>query len=69
MRSVGSILRELRGNRSGREVAKALNVSVSALYMWENDQRTPTDEKKRKLAKYYNTTVQNIFFRHQGYKS
>lgn len=53
---------ELRGNRSQEEVAKAINISISALSMYENGSRIPRDEVKIKLAKYYGKSVQFIFF-------
>ena len=52
----------LRGNRSQVEVAKALKISCSAISMYENGERVPRDEVKRRFAQYYNTTVQDIFF-------
>ena len=53
---------ELRGNTPRNEVAKAIGISTSALQMYENGYRIPRDEIKTKLARYYNTTVQKIFF-------
>lgn len=53
---------ELRGSRSREEVANAIGVSVSALGMYEQGRRMPRDEIKVKFAKYYNKTVQSIFF-------
>lgn len=55
-------LLKLRGNTPRDEVAKALNISVSALQMYENGQRIPRDEIKIKIASYYNKSVQEIFF-------
>lgn len=55
-------LRELRGEKSQAEVAKAIGVSDSALSAYENGDRVPRDEIKVRLAQYYNKTVQEIFF-------
>lgn len=51
-----------RGDRKREEVAEAIGVSLSAISMYENGDRIPRDETKVKLAKYYNTTVQELFF-------
>ena len=50
MRGYGSKLRELRGGRSREEIAGAVNVSVSAIAMYENEERSPRDEIKLRLA-------------------
>lgn len=59
---IGNFLIRLRGNKSREEVASALNISVSALAMYENGHRIPRDEIKVRIAEYYNKTVQEIFF-------
>ncbi len=51
-----------RGDRKREEVAAAVGVSLSAISMYENGDRVPRDETKVKLAEYYNTTVQELFF-------
>ena len=38
------------------------DISLSAISMYENGQRVPRDEIKVKLADYYHTTVQALFF-------
>lgn len=60
--SIGNVLIYLRGNKSREEVASALNISVSALAMYENGHRIPRDEIKVRIAEYYHRTVQEIFF-------
>lgn len=60
--AIANKLVKLRGNRSQEEVAKAVNISTSALSMYENGSRIPRDEIKIKLAKYYGKSVQYIFF-------
>lgn len=62
MKGYGNTLRKLRGTRSREEVANAVNVSISAIAMYENEERSPRDEIKLKLASYFGTTVQAIFF-------
>jgi putative transcriptional regulator len=52
----------LRGDKTREEVANDLDISVSALQMYENGQRVPKDEIKIKIANYYGLTVQEIFF-------
>lgn len=60
--AIANRLVELRGNRSQEEVAKAVNISTSALSMYENGSRVPRDEIKIKLAAFYGKSVQFIFF-------
>ena len=59
---VGKRLIELRGTRTQEEVAKALGVSLSAIGMYERGERMPRDEVKIAIAKYFDVTVQSIFF-------
>lgn len=61
--AIGRRLRELRGVfRTQREVADAIGISPSALSMWENGERVPGDEAKIALARYYNVSVQELFY-------
>ena len=62
MGNIGEILVRLRGEKSQSKVAKDLGISVSSLSMYENNQRVPRDEIKLLIAKYYEKTVQEIFF-------
>lgn len=52
----------LRGERSQEEVSKAIDISTSALSMYENGERIPRDEIKIRLANFYKQTVEEIFF-------
>lgn len=61
-KSIGEKMRELRGDKSQSLVAKDLMISDSALSSYENDERVPRDDVKKRIAEYYNTTVQEIFF-------
>jgi putative transcriptional regulator len=62
-------LMDLRGDKSREEVANAINISVSALQMYENAQRIPKDEIKVKIAEYYSVSVQSIFFECKNHNS
>lgn len=62
MLGYGAKLKELRGTKSQESVANDLGISVSALGMYETEQRVPRDEIKIRLANYYKSTVQAIFF-------
>lgn len=59
---IGKKLKMLRGQKSQEVVAKDLNISISALSMYECGERIPRDEIKIKIANYYDTTVNDIFF-------
>lgn len=61
-KKIGKKLIELRKQKTREEVAIDLKISYSALQMYENGERIPRDEIKLKIAKYYNVTVQSIFF-------
>lgn len=58
----GEKLKMLRGCRTAVGVAKELGISRSSLVKYENDERIPRDEVKKKIAKYYGKTVSYIFF-------
>jgi transcriptional regulator with XRE-family HTH domain len=61
-KAIGKKLVELRGNRTQSEVSSALGISLSALGMYERGERIPRDEVKIAIAKFYDVTVQSIFF-------
>lgn len=52
----------LRGSKSREEVAFSNGISLSALAMYETGKRIPRDEIKVTLARYYDKTVEEIFF-------
>lgn len=60
--AVAKKLVELRGDKKREEVANACGISTSALAMYEQGERIPRDDIKIKLAKYYNRSVESIFF-------
>jgi len=67
-REIGKKLYELRTElgKSRKEVAKEIGISVSAIQMYENGKRIPRDYIKVKLAEYFDTTVQELFFTTRG---
>lgn len=58
----GNRLRELRGSRSPDAVSQDLQISKSALYMYERGERRPRDEIKARISQYYGVSVQELFF-------
>lgn len=61
-KEIGRKLVELRGNKTQEEVANAVDISTSALSMYENGERIPRDVIKIRLANYYKIPIQDIFF-------
>lgn len=59
---IGNRLKTLRGERKVEEVASALGISRSALSMYESGHRVPRDEIKVKIAMYYETSIEAIFY-------
>lgn len=57
-------LRDLRESKqvSREVVANAVGIAVSTLAMYELGERIPRDEIKIDLARYYDTTVDALFF-------
>jgi transcriptional regulator with XRE-family HTH domain len=60
--SIGTKLKELRGDKTQEQVANAIGVTKSAYAMYERDERVPRDEVKKRIANYYHTSVGIIFF-------
>lgn len=60
--TIGERLRELRGDKTQAVVARDLMISDSALSSYETNERVPRDDVKERIANYYGTTVQDIFF-------
>jgi len=58
----GERLRLARKGKPMAEVANDLGISLAALSMYESEERSPRDELKVRIAKYYNTTVGRLFF-------
>lgn len=64
-KAIAKTLIKLRNGKSRENVAKACEISVSALAMYEQGERIPRDDIKVKLANYYNRSVNYIFFDHE----
>lgn len=54
-------LREKKGVTQA-EVASALGLTRAAISQYESGSRIPADEIKIKIADYFGTTVQDIFY-------
>lgn len=59
---IAARLKALRGNKSQQEVANAIGVTPMAISLYESGERIPRDEIKIKIAEYFKTTVDAIFF-------
>lgn len=64
MLTIGQKLIKLRDDKDIEDVANAIGVSKQAIWNYENDKRVPRDDIKKKIADYYKTSVENIFFNH-----
>ena len=60
--SVGERLRALRGERTQEEISKELGITKSSYAMYERRERTPRDEVKVRISKYYGVSVQELFY-------
>ena len=67
-KAIAKTLIRLRNGKSREIVAKACEISVSALAMYEQGERIPRDDIKVRLANYYNRSVNYIFFDHEEHK-
>lgn len=63
-KAIGERIKKLREGlgQSKKFVAQQLGVSYSALCQWEWGIMVPGDAMKVKIAAYFNTTVEAIFF-------
>ena len=59
---IGERLKKLRGDRTIRQAASDMGISYSTLAMYENGHRAPKDEIKIRIANYYGTSVEDLFF-------
>lgn len=62
-KAIGMRLVKLRGNKTQKEVAEALEICQSTYAMYEAGKRMPSDEKKKRIAVYFKRSVQSIFFK------
>ena len=61
-KKIGEMLLHLRGDKTQKEIAEAVGVSQSAIRQYESGNRIPRDNIKVKFAKFYDKTVQEIFY-------
>lgn len=61
-KDVAARLKALRGRVPRTSVAKACGISRSAYGMYELGERMPSDSVKVKLAEFFGTTVEKLFF-------
>lgn len=61
-KKIAERLISLRGNITQKKLAEELGIAQSTYAMYELGERVPSDEKKKKIADYYHTTVQAIFY-------
>ena len=61
---IGNTLKDLRkrSKETAEAVARAIDISQSALGMYENGKRIPRDEIKIRIAEHYCVPVESIFF-------
>ena len=55
-------LKELRGDRTQKEVAEAVGITPMAMSYYESGERMPNDSVKAKLADFYGVSVGYLFF-------
>ena len=67
-KAIGARLRALRGNKSAYEVAEAVGISPSAVFMYEQGERIPRDTVKIKLAQYFGSSVAFLFFNESAHQ-
>lgn len=67
--TVGEKLQILRGNKSQAEVAESLGISCSTLSMYEQNNRSPRDEIKVRISKYYGVSVGDLFYSSEDHES
>lgn len=59
---MGRRLTLARGEKTQEAVARDLNISKSALSMYENGERIPRDELKILLSEYYKKDILYFFY-------
>lgn len=60
--TIGERLRSLRGAKTQKEIGDAIGVTAAAISQYERGERVPADDIKVALARYFNSTVEAIFF-------
>ena len=61
-KEIADKLKQLRGERTQKEVADAIGVTSMAISQYEQGERVPSDAIKIKLSNYFNESVESIFF-------
>ena len=54
-------LREKSG-KTQKELADIMDISISAISMYENGERIPSDKVKKQYALLFNVSIEDIFF-------
>ena len=60
--AAGAKIRAMRGTESQQALADKLNISKSALAMYERGERIPRDEVKVRIARHFGVSIESIFF-------
>jgi transcriptional regulator with XRE-family HTH domain len=60
--TVGEKLKTLRGKKTRQRVAKDLGISYSMYIKLERNERNASDEMKVRISKYYEKSIEHIFF-------
>ena len=61
-KAIGDRLRQLRGDRTQAVVAEAVGVTDMAISQYEAGVRIPSDEMKIRLARYYEMSIEQLFY-------
>lgn len=63
-KSIGEKISELRNkmNITQKELGNAVGISSTSIAMYELNERIPRDEIKKRIAAYFNVSVQDLFF-------
>lgn len=54
-------LRE-RSGKTQKELADIMDISISAISMYENGERIPSDKVKKQYALLFDVSIEDIFF-------
>ena len=57
-------LRKLRekSGKTQKELANIMDISISAISMYENGERIPSDKVKKQYALLFDVSIEDIFF-------
>jgi transcriptional regulator with XRE-family HTH domain len=68
-KEIGQKLVVLRGKRTQEEIAKQLDISISALSMYERGERIPRDNIKIRISNFYEKPISEIFFNQEQHET